>query len=156
MKNEILVLSLFGICLQACSSTGSANQKVDQELTREPQFKSRADFRAEQDRLIREDRNLNPIQRAQLVELRDQSRAQLDLLRDQSFKLHDLLTQHLLAPNYNADEVNVIKDRIQEIEKERTQASLDAADQAAKILGHSPAQDPRLLMLYERSDDPAH
>lgn len=146
MKNLIVVIALASAgFFQGCASA-ALNTKIDRELAQESAVKSRTDLRKEAGQLIQTTPGLTADQRSKLSSLRDTTRAQLDAMAGQSLKLRSVLLKTLVAANYNDDEVELIKQRIKDLEEKRLTVTFNAVEQANQILGHETEANRQRIM----------
>jgi hypothetical protein len=133
--------------LQGCAHS-ALEKHVDQEVTQESAVKNNADLRAEADQLIETAPGLSADQRARLSALRNTTRAQTDEMWAQSLKLRSVLIKDLITTNYNEDEVELIKQRIRNLEDKRLSLMFSAVERANTILGRQAMANPRLIDEY--------
>jgi hypothetical protein len=140
------------LAAMALSPLGCAHQeiekRVDYKVSQENDIKTHADLNQETDRLILSDPALTDNQRKQLLRLRSETWAKLEGLLSESLKLRSVLIKDLLARNYDPDEVDLIKNRLKDLEQERTATTLGSVEAANTILGHDRllAQNRRRIM----------
>lgn len=132
------------------SFTGCAhsalNQRVDAKLVREDNVKGRADLQGEAQRFIQSDAKLSNDQKAKLAALLELTKSQTDEVIQRSLKLRSILIKDLLAENYDQNEVDLIKKRLGDVEKQRLNLMFVAVAQANTILGHQTLLEHQALM----------
>lgn len=138
-----------------CGTAGvdrATERKVDEAVNREPAA-SNEQLRQKAEILFEGIPNLSSEQRQRLRELRQAKRYEMDTLREQSEKLRSLLIEALVKPDYRAEEVNVLKKRIEDVEHKRTSSLFDAVDKTNAILGrHHPARQKVMHEFMDRVD----
>lgn len=135
-KNRmVFVLALLAALIQGCAHT-SENKKVDQEVAKSP-VKSNQELRQEADKELKTSPGLNEEQRKELMALRDSTREQMDKMRLQSLKLRSVLISTVISPNYDADEVSTVEEKMKDVENKRLSVLFDAVEQANKIMGRT-------------------
>jgi Spy/CpxP family protein refolding chaperone len=150
------VLSLIGaqlvaVSLLACSH--AANRTVDEKLANQTAPENRKELQSETNSLI-QTADISDQQRDRLIRIRDQARTQLDQEQTESLKLRSALMQEVMAQNFNADQVGVIKGRMKKLENKRLATIFKAVDDANKVLGHDNI-DLRREYMHDIIRDPA-
>lgn len=140
--NKLLQLSA-ALVLVGCA-TGGVNQQLDKKIAQENSVKSRNDLRADATQDLKTAR-MTPEQKAKFEKLRDAFTKQDNAIRDSSLKLRAVLVKDLLSTNYSVDEVDVIKNRMWDLENKRISLIYGAIDEANKILGHFQPEDQQLI-----------
>ena len=138
MKKQIMTLGFLTLAMiltQACATT-SLNSEVDNKMKEEAKISTAADLRAEGANLIENDPTLKPEQKSQLSALRLETEARLKDINSRSLELRSLLLKDVLATNYNADEVNLVENRLSKVEQERLDTIFKAVAKTNRILGH--------------------
>src|SRR5579862_3939202 len=121
--------------LAAGCAHGDLDHRIDEKLAKEPEA-NRAALQKETAQVIKTAPGLTDEQRAKLEALRKSMRAEADQLRAQSLKLRAVLIADVISPNFDEDEVELIKRRMKALEDQRLSAIFGAVDQANTILGH--------------------
>ena len=129
--------------------SGCSHQKLDQKLNErlevETNIKSSNDLSIEAVSLIEAAPNLTAEQRTRLLSLQQVLRKQLNVMRDQSLRLQAVLLIDLVDPQYRTEEVELIEDRLKDVESKKVAAILNTVEQANTILGHESLQHQRVL-----------
>jgi PBP1b-binding outer membrane lipoprotein LpoB len=149
---KLILSSLFiAAALLGCASSG--NKKLDQKMAQESKVSSTSDLRLEAQKSIESAINLTSEQKEKLNQLRKSVSNQTDEFNKKSLELRSILLTDLLAPNYNANEVRVIKSRMRKLEDQRLSMIFDAADKANVILDRQAAANHLLMrQLIEERD----
>jgi hypothetical protein len=134
MMKLLGMISVSALVLQGCAHT-AAEQKLAERTAQETSVKTRADLGVQSERLLDTDPNLSESQRGRLRALRDSIRAENDSLISESLRLRSVLIKDVLAANYDAREIDLIKGKIKKIESKRVALLFDGIDQANRILG---------------------
>ena len=125
----VLMLGLMGC------STVSTNQKVDDELAKQPTVTSVDQFRTEVGAAVKPSSNLSADQKEKLAGLQRRVQTNLDRIRNDSWKLRALLVKDLVGSDYDSDKIDNIKFRIKTLEEERLTTIFGAINEANTILG---------------------
>ncbi len=116
-------------------SHGELEKRLDAKLVQEAHIKTRSDFNAETRERIEGMSGLTTEQRTQLLALRATSQNEMELLNQQSLRLRMVLVQDLIQPDYDDEEVQLIKRKIQKAEERKVSIIFTVADQVNRILG---------------------
>lgn len=151
MMNRNLLLTL--ACLAAAGCASSTNKALDQKLSEQPAPANRREVLSKADQRIADSKDLSEDQRKRLTILRDQVTSQIDDINKQSLKLRSVLVEEILSPNYDLDEVNLIKRRLKKLEDKRLSLMFDGVDQANTILGRQALEHRNMMreMLQQRA-----
>ena len=122
------------LLLQGCGH-GALEKRLDAKIEAESQIKTRADVTREARDSILGVPGLSQNQRSALLELREATRAQMDSFTVQSLRLRSVLVKDLISTAYDENEVQLIKNRIRDLEDKRVSAIFDGVDEANRILG---------------------
>jgi hypothetical protein len=131
MKTSYYAL-LVTLALSACAST---DKTLETKMAQEAHVKNNRDLRKEADTLIQNDQQLSPDQKASLTALRKSISDQTDSINKQELRLRSVLTEELLSPDYNMDEVALIKKRLKKLSSRRLSLLFDGVDQGNAIMG---------------------
>jgi hypothetical protein len=136
--------------LMASSCTAPA-KKLDAKLEQEPPVQSRAELSQKAGDAIDQSTVFSVEQKNQLHALQQSTGAQITDLQGQSLKLREALLQDVLAKEYDAKEVGIIKRRMEKVEKKRIAVIFDAVSKANKIMGRQDvARKQELYPLFLR------
>jgi hypothetical protein len=135
MKTNLIPLLLLGLLSLSACATGHVETQLDDKVAHENTVKSRADLRLESDRLIATAPGLKTEQRTQLMALRDSTRRKSNLLRAESLRLRAVLIQDLMAPDFSAAEVALVKKKLTDVEHERLQVFFSSIHGINTVLG---------------------
>lgn len=147
MRNSIWVFLAMtsAVTLQGCAHSAE-NKRVDNEVAQENSVKSRADLSTEAGQLIQNSPGLTAEQRSKLSALRDSTRAKIDEIASESLRLRSVLIKDLISTNYNANEVELIENRMKKAEDKRLSVTFNAVEQANTILGHDVTPNREQIM----------
>jgi hypothetical protein len=134
-RTGLFALSLCAIIATGCSHVQQEKQ-LDKKIANQPAPRNTTGLINEADRLIQNTPGLSEDQRLKLYDLRDSTRVQIQDCNAQSLKLRSILLQDLLSSKKNAKEIDLLKKKIQSVEKEKVDALLSAVDRAKGILGY--------------------
>jgi DNA primase len=133
-KSVLIVTALAAVMFSGCASY-QLKRKLDEKMALEPRTIQQSDVQSESEQLLKNTRGFSEKQKSELVSLRDSVRAEMKDLDQQSLKLRSILIQDIVAPAYNVGEVDLIRDRLHEIENRRLNAVFHAVRKAEAILG---------------------
>lgn len=140
--NKALLLAAV-LVLGGCA-TESVNQKLDKEMAQENSVKNRDDLHVEATQDLKSAR-VSLEQRAKLEKLRNTFAAQDNEIRNNSLKLRAVLVKELLSAKYDPNEIDLIKNRMWDLENKRLSLIYGAIDEANKILGHFEPEDKKFI-----------
>ena len=129
--------------LQGCAST--TQKKLDEKLSMEKEVPTQAELSKEAGQLIEKAPGLSAEQRAKLASVRDKLQREITAMRDESLKLRSILLKDVISANYDQDEVNLIKQRLESVEKKRLSTIFDSIREANAILGHQAPEHERII-----------
>lgn len=130
--------------LQGCAT--AANKKLDQELAGETAIHERKDVQKEASQLIQSTPGLSGDQRAQLTALKTATQGQLDAFVKESLKLRSVLVKDLVSSNFDADEIDLIKSRMKNLEAKKIGVIFEAVAKANTILGNHTEVNPEVFL----------
>ena len=139
-----LMLLLCVVALTGCSHA-KQEKVLEEKISKQAAPRDDLALENEADRLIRTAPGLTDEQRLKLYDLRDSTRVQIQDCSSQSLKLRSILLQDLLSPKRNAKEIDLLKKKIEAVEKEKVDALLGAVDRARGILGQKFASNRKML-----------
>jgi hypothetical protein len=131
----VLMLSTLGS--QGCAHS-DMDKQLDEKLANEP-YIAPGQVSAEATEIINRAPDLSSDQRQKLLSLRASMDAQLKEMKEQDRKLRSLLIKELVSPYRDQDEVNTIKNRIENNENKKVSILFNSIDKADTILGHQTA-----------------
>jgi hypothetical protein len=145
-KNKALfvVAMAMGLVLQGCAHS-AIEKRIDGKIAQENGVQSTSDLTLETTKVIKNAPGLTDEQRTRLMQLSAATRAKVDDMRVQSLKLRAVLVKDLITPKDNQGEVEIIKQRIKNVENERLSAMFNAVEQANSILGHRALENRELM-----------
>lgn len=139
---EALYVVLVGFCLVLLSSCAH-DPKLDKKIQAESQGLPvlNATARAEAAEMVFQGAALTDEQRARLEEITLSANTEMQALRDRSAKLRLLLVRQLVNPDASDREVEAIKDRILDADRENAKRWVAALDEARQVLGRRNPED---------------
>lgn len=145
MRTQYVIMTVAAtLAIQGCAH-GQLEKRIDEKVAQETQVKTRADVSEEAKESIERASGLTQDQRSQLLSLRESTHAQMDRLINQSLRLRAVLVKDLISTAYDEDEVQLIKRKIRDVEKQRVSEIFDATDQANRILGREAVNNRKVL-----------
>ena len=142
MKIKIQLLTIM-VIFAGCATRN--NEKLDQKMSEESSISSRSDLQAQAENSIKDASNLTTEQKEKLTALRYSVSAQTDEFNRQSIELRSVLLKDLLASDYNAKEVRLIKSRMRKLENQKLSLIFEAADKANVILERQAAENHLIM-----------
>jgi hypothetical protein len=147
MKNYyyevVLLMAVFFI--QACATTGGLEKRLDEKLSQENDLKTTGDLNTQASQIIQSATDLNTEQKEKLKSLRTTTQSKISEISLQTLKLRSILIKDLVETQYDEDEVDLIKERIHNLDRERTTVLFKAIEQANEIVGRQ-AQSRAAIM----------
>ena len=138
------VIFTFLLLTATASSTSKVDKKVSQEAAQEPvQNTTQAQKRTAD--LINESPDLTGEQKTKLLALQNQVRTQLETNGKDGLKFRELLVEKILSKKYKSGEVEIVKNKIRDLEKKRVANLFDSVDKANEILGRASVNNQRML-----------
>ncbi len=138
LVGAIALVSLLGGCAH------TSEKALDDKLARESVPSLNA-LNSENKQTIEQAPGLSAEQRKELSSLRKEVQGKIASMRTESLKLRALLVKDLVAPTYDSKEVNLIKERLESVEKKRLSVIFDAVEKANTLLGHEAARNSRIV-----------
>ena len=150
------ILGLFGIVFlfQHCAHT-EVEKQLDRKVAAETQVRTTQALEKETGLLVENAPGLTPVQRQKLLNLRDGTRTQMDRLQEDSLKLRAILIKDILSPQYNENEVDLVKNRIRSVEKKRLSLIINKIEKANEILGREAESHSPVVRNMLRGEDRA-
>lgn len=154
---HFFVLLLALASFQACShgSSDQASNQVDNKVAQQDNIQSRNDLSKQTQNSIQTAPGLTADQRSQLEAVRSTTQAKVNALSTESLRLRSVLVSDLLAQDYNAAEVSLVKKKIKAAEEKRLTIIFDAVDKVKKILGRQASSEHERMMsdFFEGRED---
>lgn len=120
-------------------------KRLDAKVAQETTIESGADLHDEVTTLIQSSDGLNADQKRKLLALRDSVREKNRSFMKESLRMRSVLIKDLIASDYNAKEVSLIKRKIRKLEDKRVSIVFEAIEQANSILGRQAAANQKLI-----------
>jgi Spy/CpxP family protein refolding chaperone len=139
------------VSLAGCASS---NRALDSKLAQEPPVKNSNQLSQEADQLIRDDQYMTPEQKTKVQALRESAKSQFSQIEQHELRLRTVLLEELLSPNYNLDEVAMIKTRLKDLEGQRLALSFKMIDDTKTILGRDQTESHRKLLRAMLNEPP--
>jgi len=139
----ISALAVLGGCSHA-----ELRQRVDAKVAQEASVNTRSELHAETLQLIKTAPGVSDAQKAELLRISKTAQTQSDQLVENSRKLRSVLIQDMVSPKYDEDEVELIKDRLRDLEDKRVSVLFDAVEQANLVLGHDAHNHSQLVRSF--------
>lgn len=135
-------LSLF---LAACAGTPPVEKRVEAKVKAAPPTTN--PMQAGKDAVF-ESEALAPEQKKQLKKLYNETTKEQARLAKELGKNQTVLMHQLVSPEAKEEEIEVLKTRILELERERSSVFMRTLDQAESILGRKDLQDERFYRAF--------
>lgn len=155
---EVLFVVFLGFCLVALSSCSYSKQiekKVDQEAASQPAIPPGPALAQASEKVIFDAPNLSPAQKRHLEELHAKASAEMSRIRKEIGQHQLVLVKNLVDPKVADSKLRVVRQRILDLEKERTDLWLQSLDDAKKILGRRTETDEQLYRAFLSEPPPA-
>jgi len=137
-KFVVIVLILFG-CAQ------KEEQEIERKVAEEAQINSITEFNEESDRMINEAKDISDAQRAKLIVLRRETIGQIDEKDKEELRLRLVLFKEVLNTDYNKKEINIVKQKIKNLNGQKYSLLMEAVKESNHILGKPYAEDKNVL-----------
>lgn len=144
-------LTLAAICslfLGACAGKSPLEKRVAAEVAQEQPIPPGPAMDAAREEILFEAETLSPRQRQRLRELHAKTSKEASELRNEISKHQLVLLRSLVDPQKKDAEVDVLKNRIVDLERKRTSHFLGTLDKARGILGRRTADDERFYRAF--------
>jgi hypothetical protein len=152
---EALYVVFLGFCLVAlasCSHHERLEEKVDAKVQAEPALPPGPELNAKGHEVIFDTANLRPSQRKRLNELYSRSTEEMEKIRGEIGKHTLVLLKDLVNPKVGEDEIKLVRQKILDLDRERTDLWLKNLDDAKRILGRRTEQDEKLYRAFLLSE----
>lgn len=136
----VLLLAIF----VSCSS--KQEKHLAQDLAEAPAASTAEQMNSNILSIIANSQNLTNDQKVALTKLHESTKADIAKNRDEMIKLQEVLSMELVKKEYNSDEVELIKKKMEKASKQRLKLTFNAIDKANKILGRIPHNDRAELL----------
>ena len=144
MKSNVTIgiLTTGLILLGGC--THKIEKEIEKKVSQEANINTQSDLNAESEKVLESAKGITEEQRAKLIALREKTRSLTQEQSKESLRLKAVLMKELLASDYNRQEVNMIKNKIQKVENKKISILVDAIKETNSILGRrTRANDDR-------------
>lgn len=152
MKNFSLLAALISFSvfvLFACARHQTPLEKeVAAEVAQEQPLPAGEPMARAGQEILFEAPNLSPQQKQRLKELHVKSSQEFEQIRKELSKNQLVLLKTLVNPKAKDEEIDVLKDRIVKLEKQRTNQFLTTLDKAKRILGRKNSDDERFYRAF--------
>lgn len=148
---KIAVLSLAALMLGACASQEEkmdAEQRIESEtpVARDESFANRGA------NMFMDAKGISEAQRQELLKIHVNTYEKSANLRDEITKTKTALFRSLMDPAVSQREINVMKNKVVSLDKERLDVMLDAFDKVQKVVGRKGVE-PSVLEPFMRIQD---
>jgi Spy/CpxP family protein refolding chaperone len=151
MKNISLlaaVISFSVFVLFACSHQTPLERDVAAEVAQEQPLPAGEPMAKAGREILFEAPNLSPQQKQRLKDLHVKASQESERIRNELSKNQLVLLKGLVNPKTKDEEIDVLKDRIVKLEKQRTSHFLATLDSAKRILGRKNSDDERFYRAF--------
>jgi hypothetical protein len=151
MKNLSLLAAIISFSifvLFACSHQTPLEKEVAAEVAQEQALPAGAPMAKAGQAILFEAPNLSPQQKQRLKDLHLKSSRESEAIRKELSKNQLVLLKSLVNPKAKDEEIDVLKDRIVDLEKQRTKHFLSTLDKAKRILGRKNSDDERFYRAF--------
>jgi hypothetical protein len=151
MKTVSVTLGSILACLlvlSACSHETPLEKQVATEVAAEPAVAPGKPMARKGREILFESDSLSPQQKDRLKNLYAKASAESAKLHKELSKNQLVLMKKIVNPKTKDDELDVLKDRIVSLEKQRTQLFLGCLDKAKQILGRKNSNDERFYRAF--------
>lgn len=143
-----LPLSLCVIALSACSGQSTVEKQVAAEVQQEQPLPAGAAMAQASREILFDAPSLTPQQKEKLKQLQAKSAKESNALRRELSKNQLVLMKTLVNPKAKDEEIEVLKNRIVDLDRARTMNFLSTLDQAKRILGRRNSDDVRFYRAF--------
>ena len=151
MKNLSLlaaVISFSIFVLFACSHQTPLEKEVAAEVAQEKPLPAGEPMARAGHEILFEAPNLSPQQKQRLRDLHLKASKESEQIRKELSQNQLVLLKSLVNPKAKDEEIDVLKDRIVNLEKKRTNHFLTTLDKAKRILGRKNSDDERFYRAF--------
>ena len=121
-----------------CAST-HAERKLEEKLSQESFAKTWSELRQRVHQSLDQSSHLTGEQKQRLKALHEKSREASEKISIESIRLRTALMEDLISAQYDAQEIDLILQRIKVLEAQRISALFETVDQTNSLLGRNPA-----------------
>lgn len=151
---EALYFVLVAGCLLLLTSCSGASKELNRELEAEvqqqPPAKSSQELQQAGKEVLGDAKGLSENQRSKLRSLQTETTEKMTSLREEISKHQIVLMKHLVDPKSSNKAIDELKNRIVDLERQRTSTWLGALDKANKILGRRNKEDEQFYRALMR------
>lgn len=137
----LLCLCTF-ITIYSCANT-NANKKIDAEIKAETPIKTSSELTNESLAVINDSASLSDEQKYRLAELTTRVNSEMNKAREEEAKVKIVLFKTIVRPDATNKEITILKNRVIEIDRKKTDRMLSALEEAQKIMGRRDEQDEK-------------
>ena len=146
----------FASTLVGCAEK-AINRDIDEKIRVEPKIKNVTQLRDEITHLFSNLPNLTQEQKQRLTELKETTYSKMNNLQEVSLKLRAILIKDVLSNEDLTDEIQMIKDRMRDIDHRKLELTFSSIEHADHILGkrgpHRAEVMKELLQDFYNGDD---
>jgi len=140
-----VLLSFSALALGACATERVVEKRVEERVRVAPSANSAMQAGKE---AVFESDSLSPEQKKELKKLYTENGKEQARLRKELGKNQTVLMRALVNPEAKEEEIEVLKTRILELEREKSSVFMRTLDQAENILGRKDLQDERFYRAF--------
>lgn len=133
------------LAFAACASQSPVEKKVEAKVQKAMPTSNPLQLGKE---TVFESNKLSSSQKKRLKELYGQSTREQERIRRELGKHQTVLMKQLVDPKAKDDEIELLKNRILELERDRTSLFMNTLDRAESILGRKDLQDERFYRAF--------
>lgn len=151
MKNFPLLMAVVSFSLfvfTACSTTTPLERHVADEVAQEKPLPPGPPMAEAGREILFEAPSLSAQQKERLRQLHASAAQESEKIRKELSKNQLVLMKNLVNPQVKDEEIEVLKDRIVKLEKQRTSHFLTTLDRAKRILGRKNSDDERVYRAF--------
>lgn len=143
MNRTALYTFIYSILALGLASCAHNSERIDAQVAKE-QVSKQSELRTEADVELK-NANLTQEQKLKLNALKESTQKQLAAMQSESLKLRSVLIKTVLATDYKANDIRLVKKKLKKVEDKRLAVMFDAVDEANKILGRD-ASDREIML----------
>lgn len=148
---EALYVVFIAFCLLAVSSCArheKLEERVETQVQAVPPIQPGPQLNRASREILFEAENLTPKQKDQLRALHVKSTREMARLRSEIGRHQLVLTQNLVNPKVPDDQIRIVRQKILDLERQRTERWLTSLDEARRILGRRTEEDQRVYRAF--------
>lgn len=144
----VVFLAFCLVALSSCSYQKNLEKKVEQEAVAEPAVAPGPELSAASEGVIFDAPNLKPEQKEKLKALHARTTEKMTKIREEIGQHQMVLVKNLVNPKSDDNKLKIVREKILDLERERTNLWLNSLDEAKRILGRRTEGDERLYRAF--------